>query len=329
MAAIEPMDLVLLDSSYLQAAKAGHAFPHKWEYVDECDYNNGQVSCMGGKIWIDGAESNCPACHGTGNRGKGVLGVTQIKTPKGTALEDKLSAPFLGWEAPDPTILEFLRKEINFNSEQALSILNLYTSNSNVKGSDTALGNQIDREEMFSFIQSISNDLFSLFEFTIKAIIQMRYEGEELPQISYPKTFSIRNEWDLTAEIAEAKKNGMPDIAIRKLTEEWFITRFNSADIDYKIVDLAFMADRLITLTTLEIANKKLSGSVANWEDILHTSIYTFIAELVIEYPKFFEKDIKDQMNLLIEKAKAKDLEISPKKLNTDTILAGVNGGGQ
>lgn len=331
MAAVEPMDLVLLDSSYLQASKAGQAFPHKWEYFDECDYGNESGACVGGRILIDGNESNCPSCHGTGKKRQGtVLGVTQVKAPTRTDDSSKdINIPPMGWVAPDSEILEFLRKEIGFNTDQALSILNLYNSNSAVKGSDTALGNQIDREEMFSFIQSISNDLFSLFEFTIKAILEMRYDKEiKLPQISYPKTFSIRNENDLTEEITSAKQMGLPDIAIRKLLTDWFAVRFNSDEQDSRILNLAFQADRLVTLTSLEIASKKLSGAVANWEDILHTSVYNFITELYSKDSAFFEKDILAQKELLIAMAKAKDKEISPAKMNVDAILADANGGG-
>ncbi len=328
MSAIEPMDLVLLDSSYLQAAKAGHAFPHKWEYFDECDYGNVSGACVGGKVYVDGNETDCPSCHGTGRKRQGtVLGVTQVKAPNITDDSSKeIAIPPMGWVAPDSQILEFLRTEIGFNSNQALSILNLMTSNSDVKGSDTALGKQIDREELFSFLLSISNDLFNLYEFTNNAIIEMRYGEIDLPALSYPKNFSIRNESDLTMEIADAKKNGLPDIAIRKLLEEYVRTRFSaqSQDKTAKVVDLAFYSDRLVTLTPLEIASKKLSGSVANWEDILHTSVYNFIEVLATD-PKFFEKSIEDQKAALIQMAKDKDLEISPKKMNTDKILAGAN----
>jgi hypothetical protein len=321
------MDDILLDSSYLRAIKAGHAFPHKWEYYHDCEYTNDTSTCINGKVMVDGKETNCPSCQGTGKQNAtSPLGVTQIKAPTRTDDSSKdIQTPPFGWVSPDPQIMEFLRKEIENNKSEALSILNLF-STTDVKGSDTALGKQIDREDSFSFIQSISNQNFELYEFSHKVALEMRYGvGVSLPVINYPKNFAIRNEAELTEELSQAKEKGMPEIAIRKILEDYMITRFNSQEETLKAVDLTFYADRLICLTSLEISGKKLSGAVANWEDILHTSIYTFIAEATIADPKFFEKTLDEQKAILVEKAKTKDSEINPVKLNPDTILANAN----
>ena len=150
----------------------------------------------------------------------------------------------------------------------------------------------------------------------------MRYGLDiELPNIQFPKNFVIRNVAELTAEIATAKAQGLPDIAIRNLLLEYLNTRFQTDERVNKSVDLTFLIDRLVSLTSIEIAQKKNSGSVSNWEDILHTSIYTFIADAVLKDPKFFEKPTEEQGLVIIEMAKAKDAEINPKKLNPDQII--------
>jgi hypothetical protein len=334
MAAVDTMDDITLDDSYLRIIKAGHAFPHKWEYVDDCDYQNEWGDCRAGHIQTKKDEAfitmSCPKCHGTGKaKSSSPLGVYQVKAPNQNANggSPDMQIPPFGWVAPDPSIMEFLRKETVINEQKALSILNL-SSPSDVKGSDTALGKQIDREESFSFVQDISNQNFELFEFSTKCILQMRYGANvELPVISYPKNFSIRNESELTEELANAKTSGLPEIAIRKILSDYLITRFNADVPTMKMVDLTFYADRLICLSTTEVAQKKLSGAVANWEDILHTSIYSFIAELIVTDPLFFDKDIEEQKKLVIEKAKMKDTEIAPKKMDTNTILTNANNG--
>jgi hypothetical protein len=330
MAAVDTMDDITLDDSYLRIIKAGHAFPHKWEYVDDCDYSNENGSCMGGSVQEfkagEGVQTvQCPNCHGTGKaKSSSPLGVYQVKAPNQNANggSPDMQIPPFGWVAPDPSIMEFLRKETVYNEQKALSILNL-TSSSDVKGDTTAISDMIDREESFSLVQNISSQVFDLYGFSIKCHIQMR-NGKEypLPELNDPKNFSIRNETELTAELALAKEKGLPEIAIRKILHDYLITRFNADARTLYMVDLTFYADRLICLSSVEVAQKKLSGAVANWEDILHTSIYSFIAELIVSDPKFFEKDIEAQKALVVEKAKAKDAEINPKKLNPDTILA-------
>jgi hypothetical protein len=329
MSAVEIMDDILLDSSYLKASKATHAFPQKWEYADECDYQQEGSMCVNGVIFIDGGEKTCPSCQGSGKKSmRSPMGVTQVKAPTNYNNEsEKLSIPPGGYVSPDPGILDFLRKEIELNKGDALSILNLNTSSSEVKGSETALGKLVDREDMFTVILSISNQVFELFGFSIKCNIQMRYgKDENLPILCDPRTFSIRNEYDLTEEISKAKENGLPDIAIRQLLIEYLYTRFSTQEETTKMVDLAFAVDRLISLSTQDITQKKLSGSVANWEDILHTSVYTFIAEQIQKDPDFLNQPLEKQKSALVKMAKAKDSEVRPQLVNVDSVLAGANG---
>jgi hypothetical protein len=322
MAAIEPLDLMLLDASNLQVSKNKHVYQHFWEIAPECDYSNEYGHCVDGKIMYDGHNVNCPSCKGTGKKtNKSPLGVYQIKEHSGLDGGSQMPMPPFGFVAPDPVALEFLREEIERHKEEALSILNL-TSPSHAKGGDVALTRQIDREESFSLLLAISNELFDLYEFMTKCIIEMRYGKIELPVISYPRTFAIRNELDLTEEIKQAKDGGLPDIVIRSLMIEYLKTRFNYQEDVAKMVDVAFSVDRLITLSGQEVGQKKLSGTVSGWEDILHTSVYSFIEDAVYENENFFELDRDSQKEILISKAKSKASEVEPQRITPDSILA-------
>lgn len=332
MCAIESLDSALLDNSYLMAIKAGAAFPHKWEYVNQCEYQGDDGTCVGGRVFKDGKEHECPSCKGSGNSKPSILGVYQIKMPTRTNdITKDLNMPPFGWESPKFDPMEFLRKEIELHKNEALSILNLQNSVTNAQGSDTALGKIIDREELFSFILSISNQLFELYENSMKAIIDMKSVKEvEHPNISYPKNFSIRNENDITQEISAAKAANAPDIAIRALLIEYLNIRFNTESNTTKIVDLAFAADRLITLSSLEIQQKLLAGTIAKWEDVLHVSIQSFITQAMSEDDNFFSKKLSEQVAKMHEMAKAKLLEISPAVDSTQSILdaSAASGGG-
>lgn len=330
--AIDAMDDIILDESYLRTIKAAHAFPIKWEYVDDCDYHSEYGHCVNGRVKMDRGEGIneyvCPSCHGTGkSKSSSPLGVYQIKAPNRSDDSSKdIETPPFGWAAPDPTIMNFLRGEIDINELKALSVLSL-TSSTKVKGSETALERMIDRDEQFALISSISNQTFDLFEFSTKVLLEMSFGlGVELPVISRPRNFAIRNEQDLTEEISQAKQNGMPDIAIRNLLLEYLQTRFNAQEEATKMINAAFYSDRLISLSSSEVAQKKISGAIANWEDILHTSVYSFIAELIFADNEFLNKDLETQRLAIEEKAKTKDAEINPAKLNPDQILANVNG---
>lgn len=328
MAAVEIMDDILLDSSYLKASKANSAFPKGWEYADECEYEENGTRCIDGYLLIDGHNTKCPSCKGTGKRSlNSPLGKVQIKAPNGFDKE-QFKPPFFGYESPNPDILKFLREEIELNKQDALSVLNLNNSTSDPKGSETALGKIIDREDEFTVLLSISNQVFELLEFSIKCIVQMRYgTSEKLPVVSRPRTFSIRSEYDLTEEISKAKDYGLPDIAIYQLLMEWLHTRFSTQEETTKVFEIAFATDRLISLSAQDIAQKKLSGTVAAWEDILHTSIYMFIAEELVENPDFLSLPVEQQKEILTQKAKDKEAEVKPVSLDVDRILSGVDNG--
>lgn len=330
MPACEPLDIALLDNSYLLISKYRHAFPQKWEYITPCEHTmSGAGTCEKGIIRISAEKSvTCPSCKGSGvQRSTSPFHTIQMPLPD-TMVDSKQVAnpPFAGFITPDIETPEFLDKQIDKNIARGISILNLDKSNEAVKSGDTALGKQIDREEMFSFLLNISHQVFDLFEFSLKTIQKMRYGvGATQPEVSYPKNFSIRTESDLTVEISEAKAEGLPDVVIRQLIFEYVNTRFSNSDRANKIIDLVFATDRLVTLSSLEISQKIGIGTVSKWEDILHTSIYTWIDNKVKKEPEFFDMELEQQQEVFIKMAKDSELEMNPSRLNPDNILANAN----
>ena len=325
--AVSLLDEAIRNFSTKQMSVYANAFSVQWEYFDQCDYKG----CAGGKILND--KNNyitCPQCNGSGNKNKhSPTGVYQLKSP--TRLQEgdaQIPTPPLGFVAPGTEILNFLKDEIRSQIQDAFTILNIDISNSTVKGGDTALGKQIDREEMFSFLLQISNEIFSAYEFGISTMGLMRYGFDSAgnpyfatPKISYPRTFAIRSEQDLTVEITTAKAGGLPDIAIRELLEQWLSVRFNSQEEVSTIVDLVFKVDRLVTKSDVDINAGIVIGKIAKWEAILHDSIYTFIDELIVSDSEFLMKDFAAKKTALIDLAKAKAAEISPIK-TAESIIA-------
>ena len=324
--AVDALDKAILFDSYLSALMAKVANPREWEMVSECDYVNDEGNrCIGGYVLHGGETGQCPSCVGTGNQRPGILGVRQIKVPE-NGLQSMVPTPPGGfWSAPlDP--LQFSSDQIDKNLGKASSILKIDISNSNVKGSDTALGKQIDREEQFAFIKRISDQVFQLFEFFTGVLIEVRYgKDSQLPAITYPRTFALRSDADLTEEISQAQEAGLPDGTIKKLTKDYYETRFGTDVEQQKIIDLMFAVDRLMGLSNDDILKKLASGTVAGWEDILHTSAEMFIDQLIDEDPKFLEKTLKEQKTALYQMAKDRYAEINPARVNVDNVLANAN----
>lgn len=319
--ALPNLNNVLNDSSALQTSKNAHAFPEKWAFVDKCN----APGCTDGKVFTKGEHIDCDHCNGTGNANKGgLLKVHEIKIPDRLDKREMPPTPPFGFEAPDSEILEFTRKEIRDQTIQAFLFINIDISNSNVSGSETALGKQIDREELFSFLLQISNESFDSLMFTIRAISQMRYGIDiEQPMITAPQDFAIRSSKDLTQELSEARTSKIPSVAFKMLLEEYLMSRFSS-NIDLKkVTNLVFVTDRVVMFTQTEILMGLNTGTLLKWEAILHDSIEFFITEAIKKDENFMDKDIEEQKNILIQMAKDKAAEIQPS--GTEDILALAN----
>lgn len=319
--AIPNLNIALYAHSNLDLSNVTHMHPQKVEYVDRCNAEG----CNNGMVNIWNASSNgyitqpCKACEGTGRMTKtGPMVTKQLLIPDAMQEDNdinKVPPPGVWYVAPNPDVPKFVYEKYKQDVIDAFMFLNMDVSNSDVKGSETALGKQIDREELFAMLLRISNEIFGLFHKGIKAIGEMRYgSGFKTPVVSAPTSFSIRSEQDLLAELAEAKKSGVPDVALREILREYFSKRFsNQAHIE-KITNLAFGVDRLITKDQDECLALQATGNASKLEVVLHDSIFTFIENIVTTDDSFWDKTYEEQAKVMWEMAQKKLDEINAAK---------------
>jgi hypothetical protein len=322
--AIPSLNTAIIDFSTNQLSKIINTFPQKWEYVSDCD------DCAGeGVTWEGDARHTCGTCHGTGHKNNSsVTSVYQVAAPKKDVIAGEDTAamvmPPFGYINKDGANdqIQLLISEIETNITRAFAMLNIDVSNSTAKGSDTALGKQIDREELFSFLLQISSELFELMRVSSNAIGWLRY-GDSWHKVSIgaPQSFAIRSDADLTEELTSAKNAGIPEVAMQALLREYADTRFNSQEDVQEVFALTFAADRLVSMAQNDITQKIVLGTVAKWESILHDSIAAFISELertfepTEEIPSFWQLPTSEQVRLLHDMAKAKAEEVAPPRV--------------
>ena len=94
--------------------------------------------------------------------------------------------------------------------------------------------------------------------------------------------------------------------------KEYINRRFSDSEMQNKIFNTVEYTDRILMLNNLEVAQKKANGGIANWEDILHTSIYSFIDYQMQIEADFLDKDLNYQRDTLYKYAQDKDREINP-----------------
>lgn len=325
MDAIPNLDDAIANYVTLMLSIYTQAFPQRWAVTDRCR----EVGCINGRVQDGKGEwGNCKSCNGTGKVGKkSPTGEYEIELPSKLGNGEMPPTPPFGYVSPDPAILEFLKNHINDTIIDAFGFLNIDVSNSKVKGSDTALSKQIDREEFFSFLVQISNQMFIRLEWLIHMMGAMRYEGFEDPEIIKPTNFTIRSFEEITEEMARAKESGVPDIALIKLLDEYSNIRFNTDKEFGKMLDIAMKLDKLIVKNSQEILVGLNTGTITKKDVIIHNCFMQFIERGIEEDVDFLDKDIKEITEFISEQADIKLAETKPSPRSTEDILSIANNG--
>jgi hypothetical protein len=269
------LECAVIDHSTLQMSKYAHAFPQKWELYDACK----NPRCIDGKVRAMDAEGKdlmeiCDSCGGSG-RASSPIDTYQIRLRDSNGeLVPGIPLPPAGYVTPDSAILDFARKEIDTEIDKAFMMLQIDVSNSDVKGSETALGKQIDRDELFAFLQTIANEVFEAFSWTINTVGKMRDASFEDVEIKPPHDFQIRSQEDLLEEIANS---AIPDIVRKDTLNEFISMRFAADETAKRINALIQYTDGLYMKSPEDV--RVHSMSIQPEDLILHLYILKYIDE--------------------------------------------------
>lgn len=338
------LDIVLLDEMYLFCSKAKCAFPFLVTIGHVCEFQdtNGN-KCTDGFIFNQKANNGlgmhikCSNCGGAGEVSRiSPLGQLNIRPADGSLQGGDGIKPSeaMAFIAPPTSILEFLRKEVDYNLQKGRAILHLFTSNTLIKGQEnmTATGMGIDLKAMYAFIKPISDQTFSIFEFLIDAIGFFRYrDAYKKPILTYPSTFDFNTEGDYLFRIGEAKKAGLPPAIIHEIIKKYLYAIYFNEEITAKLFKIVLDADRLLVLSDSEVEVKLSKGTAEKWESILHDSIFVFLEQLQREEKTFLKMDLGKQITLVQNKAKevAKNMQIDNATLAGELVknIVGDTGG--
>lgn len=324
--AVPLLDIALTNRNILQVSINSSVFPFRVMMASECDFSDNHSRCANGKLQ---SEENgeyigtCPRCNGSGQAiPVSPLGVYLWQQP--SAIDDKGSFPSKPVEyiSPDNAPLIFVREQVEIDTEKAKSILHLHTSNSTVKGSEnmTATGKAIDQKAQFAFIRAESDQLFDLWEWILDRMCWQRYDNyDAVPTLLRPQSFDFRTEADIWDEIKIARDAEAPPFVIHQLFYQLLNNVFANDPKAQTIFETIVNADRLFSLSDKDIALRKASNTVDNWELGLHHSSLQLISELIREDDKYLSMDIGERVTKLVEHAKT--AIFTPRNATVEEIL--------
>ncbi len=219
------LSTIIIDSVNVGVTKTRTTFPIPVVDSEPCEADG----CRSG--FIDSVKDGklcsekCQTCKG--------LGVKNIFTPFNTAYYLR-GAPALGenralstpiqWVDPPQGALDSTRAEIRENRDIAFDYIGLKYSNTEVKGSETALGKMIDREKTYSTYKMYSQDVEMTMQWWFDGWSELMFPLETEKEIS---VFSFNNfRTTSTAEVNEIftalQKDNAPQYILIDLLREYY-----------------------------------------------------------------------------------------------------------
>jgi hypothetical protein len=337
--AVPLLDQVVLDESYLQMSKATSAFPFMVALGEICEFIDREGNrCNDGQIFdpINGGYRTCGSCSGSGVKSRfSPTGMLLIKPKTSVSEGDSgLSGEYLKFVSPPMDTLSFLRLEIEQQMAKSRRILHLPSSDESgtIGEASTATGSLNKLRSLYAFIKPISDQLFTIYEFSLVTIGKMRY-GDLFGGVNlvYPTSFDISTPSDYLAVISEGVKAGVPP-SITFSNVYNYIRAIHYTDEETSAVyDLIINADELLLMSNADILARLASGSVEKWQDVLHNSGPQLIMELIRDFiptegaQRFLDQPMSDQITQLRAKAAEKiAVTLDPIQQAQQTLLNGI-----
>lgn len=220
------LSTIIIDSVNVGVTKTRTTFPIPVVVGERCEASE----CNGGFIPSTDKEGNactvaCTTCKGTGSknlfspfnavhvtRGNSVLG---NETPP---------APHVYWVDPPQGALDSTRAEIKENRDIAFDYIGLKYSNTEVKGSETALGKMIDREKTYSTYKMYSQDVAMTMQWWFENWTELMFPLENDSEILVQTFNNFRT--TSTAEVNEIftalQKDNAPQYILINLLREYY-----------------------------------------------------------------------------------------------------------
>lgn len=313
------LDLVLMNSNYLQLSMNSCVFPVKVMYGSPCEFKDTEGHfCEDGKILNHmGQMINCPSCNGVGLKSRISPIGTLLLNPKTRTSEGDapLNQSPLSYVSPDVTTLEFIHSKIDKDEMKAREILHLRTRNNFVTAHKDITATEVydDAKSMTAFVKPISDQIFEIYEFLLYHIGVQRYGADFVaPELTYPKSFDFKTPQDYLDDINKAMTANLPPSFIQTLLMQYINSFYADNVTTTKVFILISNADRLFGLSSTDINLMMAKGTIAKWEQILHTSILMFIDDFIRQDATFIDKEINVQIDMLNAKAKEVENTISP-----------------
>jgi hypothetical protein len=267
------------------------AFPYREEMAETC----GAKGCRDGIVFNHENEEHetCGICKGTGRViSRSPFGVfLREKSNPALGVDGDVNGPMIRFISPDVSIIEYSGQAWQTLLKKAEESLHLNT----IDEAQSGTAKMIDREDSFSQLTKISNNIFDEIIFkSLLFIEKYRNVVQSMnPVITKPISFSMKTEEDLIDELNKLSDKNAPIAFLVESTKDLARKRFSGNKSVSRMVEVLVSYDPIFHLNTKDKQMLLAAGSIKKEDMIRSLFAYKTLIAITAEMgTEFLEKPL-------------------------------------
>jgi hypothetical protein len=317
---VPKMNEALREYSDLQAEIVQHIHSTMWSMQpQQC----GRCKGLGEIPKENSAPIKCPSCSG-----KGLLPLNPFEhlvLPAPRPGDPAIPTPPIGYVTKQTDIAKLQEERIRQHIYDALSAINMeYLADTPL--SQSGVAKQVDREELYSFVHSIAEDVVRIMDEIIYDICAWRYSGVTndirvlLPYIPVPERFDMLSGKVLVDELTSMVNAKVDPAIINAAQIELAGKKFNDSDVKDLVV-LKLKLDPFAGVPEENISLQRMYNAIDQNDLIIHANINKFVTRALEEVQDFANLSYADQMAVMLRYAQERRVLPAPAPTPADAGL--------
>lgn len=247
------------------------------------------------------APVRCPSCEGKGLMPLNPFEHLILAAPR--AGDPAIPTPPIGYVQKQTEIARLQEERIRQHIYDALSSINMeFLAEAPLNQSGVA--KQVDREELYSFVHSVAEDVVRIMDEVIYDICAWRYGSvvssvnELLPYIPVPERYDMLSGKVLVDELSQMTMAKVDPAIINAAQIELAGKKFNDSNIKDLVV-LKLKLDPFAGVPEETVSLQQTFGAISKDDLIIHANINSFVTRALESVPGFADDSYENQMNVM------------------------------
>lgn len=308
---VPKMNEALREYSDLQAEIVQHIHSTMWAMQpQQC----GRCKGLGEIPKENSAPVRCTSCGGKGLMPLNPFEHLILAAPRPG--DPAIPTPPIGYVQKQTDIAKLQEERIRQHIYDSLSSINMeFLAETPI--SQSGVAKQVDREELYSFVHSIAEDIVRIMDEVIYDICAWRYSGvtnnirELLPYIPVPERYDMLSGKVLVDELTSMVSAKVDPAIINAAQIELASKKFNDSDVKDMVV-LKLRLDPFAGVPEENISLQRMYQAIEQEDLIIHANINKYVSRAINEIENFAGLPYQVQMDQMLQYAKERNQSRQP-----------------